>query len=83
MAVFLLFAGVAYAMFADKPVPVKGEASYTACGCGCGGGVQPKVECVGSQSELERIIAEDKLASQSKSCPMMGCSLGKRYTVCD
>ncbi|WP_158622221.1 hypothetical protein [Corallococcus sp. CA047B] len=56
---------------------------YTACGCGCCGGAEPQVKCLGTQAELEKVIAKDKADAKSPDCAMAGCTVPTRYQLCD
>lgn len=56
---------------------------YLACGCGCCPGGEPLVKCVSGIDELEEAKQKDREQAYSKQCPMMGCSLGVIYRICD
>jgi hypothetical protein len=60
--------------------------SYLACGCGCCPGIQNhSISCLyhSKGDDLNNIINQDKVMSQSDSCHAMGCSSGILYQYCD
>lgn len=69
---------------ASQPTATARE--YVACGCGCCGGAVPdpnKAQCVGSDEELDKVIASDQEARKAAHCARVGCSLGTLYRVCE
>jgi hypothetical protein len=64
----------------------KEREEYVACGCGCCGGTDPKEQCLSLEKgeDLEKIKQDDlRIAQDSGSCALAGCSRGIRYRYCD
>jgi len=73
-------------MYNQSVFPLKPQTpvldSYIACGCGCCGGVEPEIQCLSSDDDLQRIIKADIKASKDPGCVAAGCSIGVKYQYC-
>jgi hypothetical protein len=86
LSLIILASGCVYPQVGNQTITTPTEPEfYIACGCGCCSIEDPEIKCLykSQGDDINKIIADDKLASQNPDCKFAGCSYPVKYVFCE